>query len=259
MCGEIDETQPDSDEDESSLREALHGVYRESLAGHELLIALLDSDDVSVRMGAAWVLACLPTRAAASLPALQACAGAEPSGWARAALAFAFGELGAPLPLHRMLADDDFPAVRCMAACQLARIDPGDGLLEPLLHFVAEPIDGYEDVPGAGGKSTGDAALSISHLPVTLQRRAVPAICDRLDEARSFDTVPLCTALLSAGFDKRKQPLQEVSELQRWILARMVATSELWSIWEPVVAAPGARAPLGSCQMCRVGRCRRHG
>ena len=79
---------PDSDEDDVSLREALHGAYRESLAGRELLVALLDSDDVSVRMGAAWVLACLQTRAAASpLPALQARAGAEPSGWARAALA----------------------------------------------------------------------------------------------------------------------------------------------------------------------------
>jgi hypothetical protein len=73
-------------------------------------------------------------------------------------------------------------------------------LIEPLLRFVAEPIEGYEDVPGAGGKSTGDAAFSISQLPAEVQRRAIPAICDQLDQARSFDTMPLVETLLSAAF-----------------------------------------------------------
>ncbi len=85
-----------------------------------------------------------------------------------------------------MIAEDDFPAARCMAACQLARIDPVEGLIETLLPFISGPIEGYENIPGAGGKSTGDAAFSISHLPPDIRRRAVPAICDRLDQARCF-------------------------------------------------------------------------
>jgi hypothetical protein len=38
-----------------------------------------------------------------------------------------------------------------MAACELARISPSEDLIEPLLHFVAEPVEGYQNVPGAGG------------------------------------------------------------------------------------------------------------
>ena len=73
-----------------------------------------------------------------------------------------------------MLADDPFPAARCLAACHLARIEPMEAMIEPLLQFVSEPIEGYENIPGAGGKSTGDAAFSISHLPPEAQRKAIP-------------------------------------------------------------------------------------
>ena len=224
-CGEV---QKSVGEDPYSA--ALHQIYGESLKGHDLLCNLLANEELGVRTGAAWVLACLPTLARASVPKLEAQARVEPSGWVRAAIAFALGELGASAPLHRVLAEDAFPAARCMAACQLARIEPTEALVEPLLQFVSEPIEGYENIPGAGGKSTGDAAFSISHLPPDVQRQAIPAICDRLDQARSFDTMPLVSALLSAAFPRSDEALTELTGLQRQVLARMVNTEELWSI-----------------------------
>jgi tetratricopeptide (TPR) repeat protein len=117
-----------------------------------------------------------------------------------------------------------------MAACELARIEPTEALIEPLLRFVSEPIDEYENIPGSGGKSTGDAAFSVTNLPAEVQRRAIPMICDRLDNARSFDTMPLVHALLSAAFPERTDPITEPTILQRQVLARMVNTEELWSI-----------------------------
>jgi hypothetical protein len=225
FCGQIHKADADD-----PFAQALHAIYRESLKGHRLLCSLLADDEEAVRVGAAWVLACLPTRAAASLPRLRAQLRVEPDGWVRAALAFALGELGAAATLRRLLNHDSFPAARCMATCQLARIEPDKALIEPLLEFVSRPIDGYENIPGAGGKSTGDAAYSISHLPPAVQRSAIPAICDRLDLARSFDTMPLVQALLSAAFQQRKKRLTTLTDLQRQVLIRMVNTEELWSI-----------------------------
>ena len=209
---------------------ALHHIYRESIKGHGVACNLLADGDHSVRAGAAWVLACLPTMASASVPRLQARLGVEPSGWVRAAVAFALGELGALASLHSILADDPLPAARCMAACELARIAPTEALIEPLLQFVSEPIEGYDNIPGAGGKSTGDAAFSISNLPPETQRKAIPAICDRLEQARSFDTMPLVSALLAAAFPKCSGAVGELNALQRQVLARMVNTEELWEI-----------------------------
>ena len=225
VCGKVQEADPDD-----PYVEALHQIYQESLKGRELLGKLLADPELGVRAGAAWVLACLPAAAAASVPMLEARLRVEPSGWVRAAIAFALGELGAAAPLRRLLAEDPFPAARCMAACQLARIEPAEALIEPLLEFVAEPIEGYDGVPGAGGKSTGDAAFSVSHLPPKVRRRAIPAICDRLDQARSFDTMPLVQALLAAAFPARNEPLTELTELQRQVLICMLNTEELWSI-----------------------------
>jgi hypothetical protein len=222
FCGEI---QPD-DGDPCAL--ALHQIYQESLKGYRLLHTLIDDPDQSVRAGAAWVLACLPTMAAESVPLLDG--RDEPSGWVRAASAFALGELGAAEPLRRMLAEDDFPAARCMAACELARLDPNAGLIEPLLEFVAHPIDGYENVPGAGGKSSGDASHSVSLLPAEVQQQAIPALCDRLDQARLFDTMPMVTTLLAAAFPTREEPVTELTDLQRYVLGRMVNAEELWNI-----------------------------
>jgi hypothetical protein len=219
----------DADKDDP-YAEALHAVYRESLKGYALLGDLLADEDATVRSGAACVLACLPTAADDSAPRLETRLYVEESGWVRAAIAFALGELGASIPLRRMVAADPFAAARCMAACELARIQPTEDLIEPLVQFVSEPIEGYEGVPGAGGKSTGDAAFSVSNLPAEIQLKAVPAICDRLDKARSFDTIPLVHALLSAAFPPRKEPLTEPTDFQKSVLSRMVNTEELWSI-----------------------------
>lgn len=219
--GEVQES------DDDPYTAALHGIYRESLKGHDLLCELLEDEDPRVRMGATWVLACLPTMAASSVERL---AGQnDPVGWVRAATAFALGELDAPAPLRRMLFDD-IDAVRCMAACELARLEPAEALIEPLLEFVSTPIDGYEAISGSGGKSSGDAAFAISLLPPETRKKAIPAICDRLAASRSFDTMPLVGALLAAAFPPRKEPLAEPTELQRYVLSRMIDTEEFWSI-----------------------------
>jgi hypothetical protein len=221
-CGEI---QPD-DGDPYSL--VLHQIYHESLKGYTLLHTLIDDQDDTVRTGAAWVMACLPTMAAESVPLLDG--RDEPSGWARAASAFALGELGAAAPLRRTLAEDDFPAARCMAACELARLDPIAALIEPLLDFVAHTIEGYENIPGAGGKSSGDAAHSISLLPAEVQQQAIPSLCDRLDQARVFDTMPMVRTLIAAAFPAREKPVTELTVLQRYVLGRLVNAEELWNI-----------------------------
>jgi hypothetical protein len=228
-CGEILAPEP-GDSFWGDYPATLYQVYRTSLQGHQLLCSLLADDDSAVRAGAAWVLACLPTMAESSVPKLAAQVVKEPSEWVRAAIAFALGELGASDPLRSLLIADPSAVPRCMAACQLARIDPTEDLMEPLLYFVSQPVEWYDRVPGAGGKSTGDAAFSISHLPAEIRRKAVPAICDRLDQARCFDTMPLVRALLSAAFTPQKEPLTELTAFQEQILTRMVDTEELWSV-----------------------------
>jgi hypothetical protein len=208
----------------------LHGIYRESVRGHGVASSLLVENDEAIRASAAWLLACLPTLASTSIPQLQARIQVEKTGSVRAAIAFALGELGAVTPLREALSTDPCAAVRCMAACQLARIEPNVALIEPLLHFISNSIDDYESIPGAGGKSTGDAAFSVSHLPLGAQRMAIPAICDQLDQARSFDTIPLVASLLSAAFPQRREAQTPLNSLQRCVLARMVNTDELWSV-----------------------------
>lgn len=208
----------------------LHSIYLESIKGCDVVCDLLSDKDDEIRAGAAWVLACLPTLASSTIALLQDRIPVEPSGVVRAAIAFSLGELGVSAPLHSMLSDDPAPATRCMAACELARIAPDAALLEPLLQFVAVQIDEYEDVPGSGGRSTGDAAFSISHLPLESQRSAIVAVCDRLDQARAFDTMPLVSMLLSAAFPERTETVTALDPLQRQVLSRMVNTNDLWSI-----------------------------
>jgi hypothetical protein len=79
-------------EEHDPYSEALHKIYRESLKRYEMLGRLLGSEDAGVRAGAAWVLACLPTRAESSIPLLASQLRVEPSGWVRAAIAFALGK-----------------------------------------------------------------------------------------------------------------------------------------------------------------------
>ena len=214
---------------EKGSQQELHQIYRESLKGKELLANLLKDDDFNIRGGAAWVLACMPTIAEFSVPKLEAQLNRELSGWVRAGIVFALGELGATIPLQQIL-EREFSAAKCMAVCQLTRIAPDDSLIEPLLEFVSKPIKGYENVFGAGGKSTDDAAFAISYLPRQIQQRAIPAICQRLKEARLFDTIPLVETLLCATFERRNEPLTELTVLQKLVLSQMLTTDELWTI-----------------------------
>lgn len=208
----------------------LHHVYRESLKGADLLGRLLGDDDSNIRAGAVWVLAYLPTIAKSSIPKLEALLKQEKINWVRGGIAFALGGLGASATLKQILTNDKCSATRCMAACQLARIAPQNNLIEPLLEFISKPINNYQDILGAEGKSTDDAAFAISYLPRYIQQQAIPAICQRLKQARSFDTVPLVQTLLSAAFEKRDRPLTELTEIQKLVLSQMLMTDELWSI-----------------------------
>ena len=208
----------------------LHQIYKESLKGKELLYQLLNADEPNIRAGAVWVLACMPTIAESSVSKLTAIFDREEIDWIRGAIAFALGELGASTILQNILTKDKDPATRCIAACQLARIAPRDNLIEPLLEFASEPIENYQNIPGTGGISTDDAAFAISYLPRHLQQQAIPAICQRLKQARDFETVPLVRTLLSATFEPRETPLTKLTDIQNLVLSQMVMTDELWSI-----------------------------
>lgn len=109
--------------------EALHAIYRESLRGYGLLETLLEAGEPSVRAGATWVLACLPTEAERSVPLLESRLPGETEAAVRGALVFALGELGAEAPLRCLAEGDASPAVRCMATCELARLVPGEDLI----------------------------------------------------------------------------------------------------------------------------------
>jgi hypothetical protein len=238
MFGEAQPDDQDMDDLTAACRAGLHTVYRESLKGYTLACDLLAADDHTVRAGAAWVLACLPTKAKASLPKLKAQLHVEPDGWVRAGIAFAIGELGASAPLQRMVVKDESPAARCMAACELARIRPSEALVEPLLQFVSGPIEGYDSIPGAGGESIGDAAFSISQLPMDcflrlsmeLRQEVIPTLFDRLDETSIWDAEPLVLALLSAAFKPRKRRLTKLTPLQKQVLSRMAHTPKVWML-----------------------------
>ncbi len=209
---------------------ALYEIYKNSLMGEELLYSLIEDEDVSNRATAAFVLACLPTIADRSAPKLRRQLQTEQSGGVRAAIAFALGELGDFATLRLLLDEKEHPAAQCMAACQLARIAPHADLISPLLKFIEDPIDGYANVPGAGGDSTGDAAISITYLPKEIQIEAIPKIFDRLDSARTFATMPFVNALLSAAFDVTDTEVTKLSGLQRQVLWKLVDCQELWTI-----------------------------
>ena len=215
---------------DSNLGEELHQIYLESLKAKELLFNLLNNEDPLIRIGAIRVLASMPTIAELSIPKLETRLDRETEDNIRGSIAFALGELGASASLFKMLNGKESPATNCMAVCQLARINPQESLIEPLLEFVKHPIGEYRNIVGSGGKSTDDAAFAISHLPRQVQQQAIPAICQRLKQARSFDTIPLVNTLLSATFEKRNEPLIELTTIQKLVLSQMLLTDELWSI-----------------------------
>jgi hypothetical protein len=209
----------------------LHAIYRASLEGEELLYELLDDGSPPVRYGAAWVLACLPTIRERSVPRLLERLNIENNGAVRVTLAFALGELGESNALWSMLSDpDEHRAAQCMAACELARICPSDDLAAPLQSFVAEPIEGYENLPGAGGTSSGDAAYSVAFLSSEVRLQAIPEVAERLRKVRSFATMPLVDSLLESAFDPRQELVTELTPLQRWVVLQFLEHEDVWVV-----------------------------
>jgi tetratricopeptide (TPR) repeat protein len=67
-------------------------------------------------------------------------------------------------------------------------------------------------------------------LPAEVQQQAIPLLCDRLDQARLFDTMPMVRTLIAAAFPTREKPVTELTDLQRYVLGRLVNAEELWNI-----------------------------
>ncbi|MEZ6041851.1 MAG: HEAT repeat domain-containing protein [Planctomycetaceae bacterium] len=209
----------------------LHQIYKNSLAGEELLYDLINENDISLRAGAAWVLACLPTIKERSLPKLLERLAVETNPWVRSAIVFAAGELGEINQLSRLINDpNQHRAVVCMATCELSRLAPTEEVARKLLDFIAEPLECYEHIPGAGESSTGDAAFSLSCIPVALRRSSIPAMCEKLENASRFALLPLTNALLSAAFEPQFEPQTTLDEAQKRVLSSMVNTDDLWGI-----------------------------
>ena len=237
---------------ESSDCDELHQIYQESLKGRELLFDLLNDNKIYVRAGAVRVLASMPTIAELSVPKLETRFNREISDNMRAGIAFALGELGASTSLWKILAQEQFSATKCMVVCQLARIDPQEALIEPLLEFISQPLNEYRTVVGASGNSTDDAAFSISYLPRQIQQQAIPAICQRLKNARSFDTMPLVQTLLCATFERSKEALTKLTDLQNLVLSQMLITDELWSIGNLIYTFPAYGLPYDKKECAKL-------
>ncbi len=154
----------------------LHDIYRRSLAGFDQVLKLLADSEPAVRGYSAWVLACLPTKAAESLPRLRQRMEVESEAMVRGAIAFALGELGDVPALDRLLAQEQNPAVRCMAVCELARCTGRENLIDELLSFITDDVEDYVKIPGAGCRSPGDASRAVTYLPAGARRSAIPVM-----------------------------------------------------------------------------------
>ena len=215
--------------DERPFVDALAAIARETRAGIPLLLQLAESGIPAERGWSAYVLACLPEDTSVSAPVLRRRLQDDHHAQVRAAAAFALGELGQAEPLRAAL-DDDSPIVRCVAACELARIDPDPSLGPVLAGFLEGEIEGYDTAPGTGGEAAEDAAAALSHLPIEQVRAAVPALLQALGHARSFGVVPLAQTLLGGCFERTSAPPDDLDEMQRAVLGGLVAHQELWSI-----------------------------
>lgn len=208
----------------------LASAYYETLSGLPVLQALLNDKEETVRAHTAKLLGALVTVRDEVVPALKMRLGHESSAKVRTSIVFALGMQEASGTLRNVLAKESEAMVQCMAACQLARVSPESMLVKPLMAFIQTPIDGYEHVPGAGGKSMDDAAHALLYLPLTSLQEAIPALCERLTQARSFDVVPVVEALLVAVFEKQREKRNVLNEKQKQVLRYLVLTPEVWPI-----------------------------
>ena len=239
----------------------LRDIYRAAEAGLPLYLQLVQhADTASLRAAAAHLLACLWTRAAASVPVLRAQLARETGVPARATLAFALGRLqdiaGPDPQLLALHERDPAPLVRLLAAVGLVRAagsDAPDAAVATLIAAVHDPdaVPGYDELPCGERDLPGDIGYVLRTLPPELGRRALPALCAALRRAEDFGTMGLVEAMLAFTFgepppgprdDADDDVPEDMSQTpamldpatlgaeQRRVLTTMAETHELWTI-----------------------------
>ena len=250
----------DGDDDATILRD----IYRAAEAGLPLYLGLVQhADTAHLRAAASFLLACLWTRAAVTVPLLRAQLARETSTPARASLAFALGRLqgaGGPDPaLLQLHAHDPAPLVRLIAAVGLVRAADGEAQAAAVATLIAavhdpDSVPGYDDLPCGERDLPGDIGYVLRSLPPALGLRALPALCAALERAEDFGTMGLVEALLAFTFGEpgpepgpelgSEDDLEDMSEQtatptldpqlltpeQRQALTAMATTHELWTI-----------------------------
>lgn len=245
----------------------LRDVYVAAERGAPLYFAALVGPDPDLRAAAAYVLACLWTLEARSVPALRARLLAEPHAPARAVVVFALGRLLSPGPtpdaqLVAALHADPAPVVRLLAATSLIRLHGArapEAAVDVLVAALTDPAPfaAYEELPCGEHDLAGDVGAIVRELPPALGRRALPALRAALARAEDWDSVGLVAALLALAFghdpcDMSKEPW---TEEQRLSLHAMVDCAAMWTIGEVAFmlrarGLPGDRAGLAA----RLGR-----
>lgn len=264
----------------------LRDVYRAGEAGLPTYLALAtDGETAHLRAAAIFMLACLWTRAAAIVPALQSCVAREPSAVTRATVAFALGRLqgtGAADPcLARLHADDPAPLVRLLAAVGLVRAGADaapDAAVTTLVAAIQDPdsVPGYDQLPCGERDLAGDIGHVLRTVPRALGLRALPALCAALQRAEVFGTVGLVEAMLTLGFgdppsghrfdDDEEAGLEDMSEMpapepldatrltagQREVLTAMARTHELWTVGNLFHVLRSHGIPTGRAELCAL-------
>lgn len=234
--------------DDAEYAAILRDCYRAAERGLPVYLGLLAAPDAALRGAAAYLLACLWTRAATVLPALHARLADERDPRARALLAFALGRLevpgAAPEPrLAALLAGDPAPVVRLVAAAGLVRLHGEHAPPAAVDVLVAalddpQPFVDYEELPCGEHDVAGDVGHVVRALPRGLARRALPALCAALQRAEDFSTVGLVEALLAIAFDGAEDRSEATCPIdparltpeQRAALTAMARTHEMWTI-----------------------------
>lgn len=240
----------------------LRDVYRAAEVGLPIYLDLLEhAETAAVRGAAAFLLACLWTHAATTVPVLRRRLARETSAPGRASLVFALGRLqdahGRDPALVRLHRSDPAPVVRLLAAVGLTRgagpdLDPS--VVDTLIAAVEDPdsVPGYDDLPCGERDLAGDIGYVLRTLPPALGRRALPALCAALGRAEDFGTAGLVEAMLAFAFgeppvledshhddddddddDAPAAPRLDPEALtadQRRVLTVMAGTHELWTI-----------------------------
>ncbi len=111
-----------------------------------------------------------------------------------------------------------------------ARLAPTADLLPSLVALLDAEDGGYSSIPGAGGTLAEDAGYCMRFFSAELIRTEVPALLAALARAASFGTMPLVSTLVGAVFEPREEAVETLNDIQREVLAGMVATEDMWVI-----------------------------